>query len=146
MAPDLTPDQSCPPETELLDIWMSAEAEAVASTTDSMMATLSTLDVGKDKCLAVGLAVQEALANAVKHGCKSDPGKTVHCRMYRGESGCLVIVITDPGPGFHEHLNPDPHLDSNLLKDHGRGIFLIRQLMDGVQFQRGGSEIKMWKY
>ena len=90
--------------------------------------------------------MQEALANAVVHGCNGDPSKTIRCRLNKDQQGHIVITVTDPGPGFRPEALNDPQQPENLYGDHGRGVYLIRQLMDEVQFDRGGSEIKMWKY
>jgi serine/threonine-protein kinase RsbW len=54
--------------------------------------------------------------------------------------------VTDPGPGFSPDLLSDPKRQENLYADHGRGVYLIRQLMDEVSFERRGNEIRMWKY
>jgi len=54
--------------------------------------------------------------------------------------------VADPGPGFSPDLVHDPKRRENVYADHGRGVYLIRQLMDEVHFERSGSEIRMWKY
>jgi serine/threonine-protein kinase RsbW len=54
--------------------------------------------------------------------------------------------VTDPGPGFSPELLSDPKRSENLYADHGRGVYLIRQLMDEVHFEHGGNELRMWKY
>ena len=51
----------------------------------------------------------------------------------------------DPGPGFDPRLIPSPVRGQNLFRHHGRGIYLINQLMDEVSFERGGTEIRMLK-
>jgi hypothetical protein len=53
----------------------------------------------------------------------------------------LVIVVRDPGPGFDPLAVPNPVAEENLCSSHGRGIYLIRQLVDDVWFERAGSEI-----
>jgi len=82
----------------------------------------------------------------VVHGCGNDPTKFVHCRMQSDPDGRIVITVTDPGPGFRPDLLADPKQRENLYADHGRGVYLIRQLMDEVKFERNGNEIRMWKY
>jgi serine/threonine-protein kinase RsbW len=57
-----------------------------------------------------------------------------------------VITVTDPGPGFRPEDLADPKQQENLYADHGRGVYLIRQLMDQVDFENPGNEIRMWKY
>jgi serine/threonine-protein kinase RsbW len=132
--------------TELLDRSMPADAEAIATVVDAISEILAQLEIPEQKRLEVALAVQEALANAVVHGCGNDPSKQVRCRMKSDPQGRIVITVTDPGPGFSPDLLSDPKRRENLHADHGRGVYLIHQLMDEVHFQRGASEIRMWKY
>jgi serine/threonine-protein kinase RsbW len=56
------------------------------------------------------------------------------------------VVVTDPGPGFASNAVTNPKAGVNLYTDHGRGVYLIRQLMDDVHFEGRGNEIRMWKY
>lgn len=94
---------------------------------------------------AIALVVQEALANAVVHGCGRDSRKQVQC-----EVGCdphlgVLLVVRDPGPGFDVRSSQQAEKPSEL-SDHGRGIYLIRQFMDDVRFFRNGAEIRMRKF
>src|SRR5664279_642559 len=75
------------------------------------------------------IALQEALANAVLHGCKSDPGKIIQCSV-TVDASAIAVVIRDPGRGFNVAL-PTSHCAANL-SGHGRGIRLMRGLMDEV--------------
>ena len=93
----------------------------------------------------VELALQEALTNAVRHGCKGDPTKQLQCIVTCDESGEVVIVVRDPGPGFDPAAVPNPLDPDRVFKSSGRGIFLINQLMDEVSFAEGGREISMRK-
>lgn len=93
----------------------------------------------------VALAFQEALANAVVHGCKKDPGKNVECWVACDREQGVLLVVRDPGPGFDLSTLPDPKSPRHLKKEHGRGIYLICELMDEVHFQRDGAEIHMRK-
>jgi serine/threonine-protein kinase RsbW len=130
----------------LLDLRMAAEAKAIAATTDSISATLTELEVPEEKRFEIALAVQEALANAVVHGCDNDPSKEVRCRLERDRTGAIVITVRDPGPGFGSNGIADPMQSENLFRGSGRGVYLIRQLMDEVQFENGGNQLRMWKY
>jgi len=130
----------------LIDLSMPADSEAIAAVVDTISGTLTRLEVPEQKRFEVALAVQEALANAVVHGCGNDPSKQVRCRVKSDPLGRILIIVTDPGPGFRPDLLGDPKRRENLYTDHGRGVYLIRQLMDEVRFERSGNEIRMWKY
>ena len=92
----------------------------------------------------IGLAVREALANAILHGNHADPERTVDVSVAVNESCDLIITLRDSGPGFDPNHVPDPTVGDSLLTNHGRGIFLIRQFMDQVDFRfKQGTEVVM---
>jgi len=93
----------------------------------------------------IELALQEALANAIRHGCQGDPTKSVQCCVTYDNAGDVLIVVRDPGSGFDVSRVPNPLEGSNVLKGNGRGIFLMNQLMDEVRFADGGRELHMRK-
>ncbi|HXX02167.1 MAG TPA: ATP-binding protein [Candidatus Acidoferrales bacterium] len=131
---------------ELLHLTIPADPEAVASASDAVAGTLEQLAVPEQKRLEIMLAVQEALTNAVAHGCDNDSSKNVACRLECDDEGRILIIVSDPGPGFDPDSVAAPTHGERLHADHGRGVYLIRQLMDEVRFARSGSEIRMWKY
>jgi len=98
-------------------------------------------DEGKD--MEIGLALQEALANAIVHGCKNDRSKTISCRVELPQPAEMLIVVQDSGPGFDPGEVANPLGAEGLQSDHGRGILLIRQLMNEVHYERGGTELHM---
>ncbi len=134
------------PSTRLLDLEMPGEAAAVSAVTDTVTDALLRLDCPEEKRFEIALAVQEALANAAVHGCKNDPSKLVRCRLEHYPSGRILIIVKDPGEGFLPDEVSDPKASENLERSHGRGVFLICQLMDEVHFGGNGSEVRMWKY
>ena len=128
-----------------LDVTLPAQRDAVDPVVQQIMA-----EVRKTHCVSgkeddIELALSEALANAVVHGCQCDPSKTVECCLVGDGKRGLVIVVRDPGPGFDPAVVPPPTAAENIYSDHGRGIYLINQLMDEVQFHKNGTEIHMIK-
>ena len=98
-----------------------------------------------DELMPVELALDEALANAIRHGCKDDATQKVQCVVTTDAKGEVVIVVRDPGAGFDAAKVPNPLAGENVLKPSGRGVFLINQLMDEVGFADGGREVQMKK-
>jgi len=90
------------------------------------------------------VALQEALANEVLHGCGDNAVKSIRCSVAAGTSD-VTITVRDPGPGFDLAL-ADPENYAASLLSHGRGICLIRSLMTDISFASGGSELRMRKH
>ncbi len=90
------------------------------------------------------VATTEAVNNAIIHGNKLDPKKVVKIRCYSYKYK-IVISVRDYGRGFDPATLPNPTDKANLLKEHGRGVFLIRALMDDVKFKKlnKGMSIRM---
>lgn len=90
---------------------------------------------------AIRLALDEALINAFKHGNREDPGRRVHVRFaIRDEE--LDFEVEDEGEGFEEACVLDPRHGDGLHRTSGRGIFLIRQFMSSLEFNKGGNNIR----
>jgi serine/threonine-protein kinase RsbW len=90
------------------------------------------------------LVLEEALSNAMEHGNKFDHSKTILIEVEITGSR-LVIRVRDRGKGFDHNNVPDPTSEEALWKRRGRGIFLMRKLMDEVTYSRNGSEITLLK-
>jgi serine/threonine-protein kinase RsbW len=92
----------------------------------------------------VEIALREALANAIIHGNHEDPRKHVHvtCRCEPEE---VSIAVKDEGKGFDTNNLPDPTTPENIESVHGRGIHVMKALMDEVRFEQGGVVVHMRK-
>jgi serine/threonine-protein kinase RsbW len=128
-----------------LSIQMSADHNAVDSVVQSIMEVVAEMECAGDKETAIELALTEALANAVVHGAKADPSKIIECDVACDEDHRMLIVVRDPGEGFDPSNIPNPVMGENLYSNHGRGIYLINQLMDEVKYLKNGTEIQMIK-
>jgi serine/threonine-protein kinase RsbW len=82
-----------------------------------------------DRFINFQIAISEALVNAIVHGNKEDVNKTVTVDIEYNETE-LTIKIKDEGKGFILEKIPDPTNSNNLLKEHGRGIFIIKSFVD----------------
>ena len=93
---------------------------------------------------SVELALHEALANAISHGNRESISKAVRVTLARRSNGGAVLVVKDCGEGFDANNLPDP-LGDGLLNERGRGIFLMRQLVEWVDFVYDrGTEVRLW--
>ncbi len=128
-----------------LTVTLAADKNAIDTVVQSVMRVVKETKCADGREDAIELALNEALANAVIHGAGSDPSKIVECDVACDETGGMLIVVRDPGKGFDLGRLPNPLLGQNVYCDHGRGIYLINQLMDEVKFLKNGSEIRMLK-
>lgn len=122
-----------------------ADPSAIPKVTDGITQVLQEKHWPEADVMAVELALQEAVANAIRHGCRGDATKQLQCSMTCDAAGEVVITVRDPGTGFDPSAVADPLDPANVLKPSGRGIFLINGLMDDVQFADGGRELQMRK-
>jgi serine/threonine-protein kinase RsbW len=92
----------------------------------------------------VEIALREALANAIIHGNHEDPRKhvDVSCRCEPDE---VSIAVKDEGQGFDINSMADPTAPENIGSVHGRGVYLMKTLMDEVRFEEGGAVVRMRK-
>jgi anti-sigma regulatory factor (Ser/Thr protein kinase) len=128
-----------------LDVTISANPDAISGVVDGVMQIAREMKCAKGNEFQIELALREALANAIVHGCNNDPSKKVECCVACTESSDVVILVRDPGEGFIPSAVPNPLAEENVYATHGRGIYLINQLMDEVSFERNGAEIRMRK-
>jgi serine/threonine-protein kinase RsbW len=110
-----------------------------------IMEQINSADFSQDECFGIQLAIEEAMINAVEHGNKSDPLKTVTVE-YSITPDTFAISITDEGCGFTPDKVPDPREDENLHNVTGRGIVLMREYMDSVEYNAKGDCVRMIKY
>ena len=89
----------------------------------------------------VMVCATEAVNNSIYHGNKEDINKSIELRVEYDEKS-LIFDIKDEGLGFDFENIPDPTLPENIEKLNGRGVFLIKNLADEVEFLNNGSEIK----
>ena len=112
------------------------------------MADQIAAQAGFDEDLRGGItmSVREAMINAVLHGNAYDPAKSVNL-TFEQNGRELVITIADQGKGLNPADVPDPLAPENLMKQSGRGIFLMRAFMDEVRFRKldPGTEITLMK-
>jgi len=92
----------------------------------------------EDEIDDISIAVTEAVNNAIKHGNNEDSTKSIEI-VFQFETEKIKIRIKDEGKGFQLEEVKDPRKNENLLKDYGRGILIMRALMDEVKVLSGAE-------
>ncbi len=128
-----------------LKLTIPGEVQAIDPVVEKIMWVVNRIGCAVGKEFEVETALREALANAVVHGCGENPRKQVQFLVSCNPEKGVTIVVRDPGGGFDPKKVPSPVEGDRLYSVHGRGIYLINQLMDDVRFEKGGSEIHMRK-
>lgn len=119
------------------------DAPAITDGRDAIMKFLAAYGISDEEEIDLLVTLQEGLANAVFHGCGDDRSKKIECTV-KVDACEIDIVIRDPGPGFNTSIG-DSAEDGGNLTQHGRGILLMRSLMDEVTYRHGGSELHLKK-
>lgn len=90
------------------------------------------------------VALDEAFVNAVKHGNRNNPEKLLRVTAELSAREA-IFTVEDEGDGFDVREIPDPTDPANLFKSSGRGVLLIYNIMDEVEYSQGGAKLKMVK-
>jgi serine/threonine-protein kinase RsbW len=89
------------------------------------------------------ISLTEAVNNAIIHGNGNDMSKTVEVKLTEEDLDSIAFQVRDEGRGFDYNNLPDPTSPENLTRIGGRGVFLMHQLSDRVDFQDNGSTVEM---
>ena len=100
------------------------------------------LSLSEDAYGNILIAVTEAVNNAIIHGNKLDSSLSVHIGVHNNEEW-VCFSIKDHGSGFNPDIIPDPTAPENLLKENGRGIFLMKNLSDEVSYNENGTVVNV---
>ena len=128
-----------------LELSLRSEVSAISPFVDTLMRLIKKFRWVKEDEKDIEVALYEVLANAVIHGNHEDPENQVRvsCRCGTDE---ISIIVRDEGQGFDTGEVPDPTAPENISSSHGRGIYLMRTLMDEVHFEGGGTVVYMRKF
>lgn len=98
----------------------------------------------EEKYVNLQIALSEALINAIVHGNKENPQKKVHIEIWYNEKS-ISIKIKDEGKGFDIKEIPDPTDQENIFKEHGRGLYIMKSLVDKFECIPGedGTEFNL---
>jgi serine/threonine-protein kinase RsbW len=124
---------------------LASQVALISPFVDQLMRFIAKRRNKEDSELDIEMALREALANAIVHGNQEDPHKRVYVACRCTTAGEISITVQDEGQGFDSNAVPDPTTPENRLVKHGRGIYLMKALMDEVHFEQGGAVVYMRK-
>ncbi|MFN0017246.1 MAG: ATP-binding protein [Pirellulaceae bacterium] len=127
-----------------LEQCIPSRTKAAGQIIDALLAQLEAENWNSQEVFGVHLAVEEALVNAIKHGNKEDPAKSVRVLVQTSPEQ-LRVEIVDEGAGFNPSQVPDPTSPNLLNKPHGRGLMLMHSFMTHVEYKGRGNELVMEK-
>ena len=125
--------------------WVPTSIALISPLVDWLMNLITTAHCVCGEEQLVELALREALSNAMLHGNRLETGKLVHVHCRCEPRREIFVVVSDQGRGFDPNQIPNPLAVENLSAERGRGIHLIKVVMDEVSFEHGGTEVHMRK-
>jgi anti-sigma regulatory factor (Ser/Thr protein kinase) len=121
---------------------MPSRRDAVAPTIDRILEAVAPAGLDGDRLTDLAVALSEALSNAAVHGHGLDPRRRVGVSVAVAP-GCVVIDVSDSGEGFDAHKVSDPTEPERQLAPSGRGVFLMRRLVDEVTYNAAGNRVRL---
>jgi serine/threonine-protein kinase RsbW len=144
-------DDRVPPETyrsvpfvELRQV-LPTEIAIISPSVEQLMRFIARFRLADGSEWDIETALREALANAIVHGNQQDAHKCVYVACRCTTDGEVSITVQDEGSGFENGTVPDPTGPGNRLLTYGRGIYLMRTMMDEVRFEQGRAFVFMRK-
>jgi len=127
------------------NITIPSEVKYVREVSSKILRILETRNIDESALFDIRLCVEETVRNAIEHGNVKDRRSKVKIN-YRISGDRFTIEVEDEGAGFDYKSLPDPTHEENLMKNSGRGVYLVRRLMDKVEFNEKGNKVKLTKY
>jgi serine/threonine-protein kinase RsbW len=131
-----------------VDKFFDSSLESVDAAEELVIEIAKSIGFDEDGVHELGMAIREAMVNAVVHGNRYSFERKVHFQVGAGADR-VTVTITDQGEGFEPQAVANPLEQNNLLKQSGRGILLIQAFVDEVNIRRvqpQGTEVAMTKF
>ena len=122
-----------------------SDTKKIKDVTTKIVKLLVDNNVSKSNIFDIRLSVEESVINAIEYGNKKDPKLTVDIEFSINKKE-FEVSIEDQGRGFDYKALPDPTKEENILRFHGRGIYLIHSLMDKIEYNKKGNMVRLTKY
>lgn len=124
-------------------IRMPSRREAVAPTVDRVLEMITPAGLSEDQRDDLAVALSEALSNAAVHGNRLRADAVVRIVVRVEPTRCAVIEIADDGPGFDVARVHDPTDPDRLLATGGRGVFMMKRLVDRLEYNETGNRVRL---
>ncbi len=122
---------------------MPSRRDAIAPTVDRILAAVKEAGLSHGRRLDLAVAVSEALSNAAVHGNGLRPDSHVEITVHVVPGREASVAVKDSGSGFDHAKLHDPTDDRNLLAPGGRGVFLMRRLVDQMEIEPPGNWVRL---
>lgn len=132
-------------DTEKLSLEIPSDIKYIRKASSGILEWLQPRKLDDSVLFDIRLCVEEVVRNAITHGNNNDKGLKVLV-SYWLEGDSLIIEIEDEGRGFDLGEVPDPTIEENIMKGSGRGVYLVRKLMDKMEFNDKGNKVRLTKY
>lgn len=126
----------------IIDLELSSELRSIHELEPRLLNLKKLLNIPGEKFYNLMISITEALTNAIIHGNKMDAAKKIKFQLTYSENE-ISVCIEDEGAGFNPETLADPRAPENLYKENGRGVFLIRSLMDEAIFNFSGHGTRL---
>ena len=133
------------PHNEQFEVAIPSDYESGQAVVERIMKVVGTSRFSTRDAFAIRLSVDEAVTNAIKHGNRLSPDKTVRVGFRLDDRG-VWVEIEDQGPGFRPEDVPDPTADENLERPCGRGLMLMREFMTRIEYNKKGNVVVLEKF
>ena len=132
------------PHSDQFKVEIPSDYESGQAVVERIMAEVGLAGFSSREEFGIRLSVDEAVTNAIKHGNKLSPDKTVRIDFQRTDAG-IRVEIEDQGSGFRPEDVPDCTKDENLESPNGRGLMLMREFMTRIEFSPKGNRVVLEK-
>jgi serine/threonine-protein kinase RsbW len=129
---------------EKIDLELPSDLTLMNAVLEYLLNRVSKLGLVEVEQSNLFVALDEAFVNAVRHGNRNDPDKLLRVTAELSQREA-IFTVEDEGDGFDVHEIPDPTDAANLFKSNGRGVLLIYNIMDEVEYSKSGKRLRMVK-
>ena len=129
--------------TLIKEVQLPSTPASIADVEQLIDSACSSLQLNEDSYGNVLIAVTEVVNNAIIHGNQMNANLQILVSVLNNEEW-ICFSIKDHGPGFDPDAVPDPTEPENILKENGRGIFLMRNLSDDLSFEEKGTRVNIY--